>query len=106
MPNLEGATMVTAKRVRIELEVHQRNLVLKHVCLCHPDLEERLQKARSRNGYITLNVTKEELDDFIGCVAREANHTTNRSLENELDEIFIYLEGADSGCRNDRDFVW
>jgi hypothetical protein len=98
--------MDKAKTIRIELDVSQRALVLQHVCLCHPRLEEKLKNKRSRNGYVTLNVTKEELDDFIGCVAREANHTTSRILENELDEIFECLEAAQNGFRFEKDLVW
>lgn len=96
---LEKLHMVKAKTVKIELDVFQRDLILQHVCLCHLELEEKLKNKRPRNGYITLNVTKEELDDFIGCVAREANHTSNRSLENELDEIFGWLEAAENCFR-------
>lgn len=94
------------KTIKIELEASQRDLVLQHVSLCNPGLEAKLKGKRPRNGYLTLNVTKTELDDFIGCVAREANHTSNRALENELDEIFEHLEAAQHNFRFDKTYSW
>ena len=91
--------MQKTKTVKIELEVFQRDLVLQNVSLTHPGLEEKLKNKRSRNGYVTLNLTEAEVDDFIGCVAREANHTSNRTLEDELDEIFGWLEQAQNAFR-------
>jgi hypothetical protein len=97
--------MDKAKMIKVKLDVSQRDLGLQHVCLCHPGLEEKLKNKRSRNGYVTLNITKEERDDFIGCVAREANHTSNRALENALDEIFGCLEGAKNGFMFEKGLV-
>lgn len=98
--------MDKAKTIKIQLDVFHRDLVLKHVCLCDPGLEEKLKNKRSRDGYVTLNLTEAELDDFIGCIAREANHTKNRTLENELDEIFGWLEAAQSGFRCEKSLSW
>jgi hypothetical protein len=43
---------------------------------------------------VKLKLDTRELDDLIGCTAREANETSNRWLENELQEIFDRLEGV------------
>lgn len=49
-------------------------------------------------GYFTLD----ELDDLLGCVAADANHTENRRLEKQLDSLFARLraimESYDDGC--------
>ena len=41
-----------------------------------------------------------ELDDLIGCIAREANETKDRWLENELQEVFDRLEGVQYWLRS------
>ena len=80
------------KTTQIELTVEERELILEYVTLFHPGLEDKLRKKRSRNGYVKLQLDTRELDDLIGCIAREANETSNRWLENELQEIFDRLE--------------
>jgi hypothetical protein len=87
--------MDNASAIRIELSIDDRDLILQHVTLCYPGLKEKIQKKRSRNGMISLDVNKSELSDLIGCVAREANHTSNRKLERELDPLFEYLESVE-----------
>lgn len=87
------------KTAQVELTVEERELILEHVTLFHPDLEEKLRKKRSRNGYVKLELDIRELDDLIGCIAREANETSNRWLENDLQEIFDRLEGVEYELR-------
>ena len=87
------------KTAQVELTVEERELILEHVTLFHSGLEEKLRKKRSRNGYVKLELDSRELDDMIGCIAREANETANRWLENELQEIFDRLEGVQFDLR-------
>ena len=70
------------KTVQVELTVEERELIFEHVMLFHPGLEEKLHKKRSRSGYVRLELNASELDDLIGCIAREANETKDRWLEN------------------------
>jgi hypothetical protein len=90
------------KIVQVELSVEERELILKYVMLFYPGLEEKLRKKRSRNGYVRLELKGKELDDLIGCIAREANETSDRWLENELQEIFERLEDVQYKIRSEK----
>jgi hypothetical protein len=52
-------------------------------------------------GHFTLD----ELEDLLGCIAAEANHTPNRQYETELDSLYErlqeVLEGYDDGLWQD-----
>ena len=87
--------MNKVRMIKIELSIDDRDLILQHVPLYYPGLKEKIEKKRSRNGIISIEVGKEELSDLIGCVAREANHTSSRKLERALDPLFEYLESVD-----------
>ena len=87
--------MDNTKMIRIELSIDDRDLILQHVPLFYPGLKEKIGKKLARNRMISLEVSKSELSELIGCVAREANHTSNRKLERELDPLFEYLESAE-----------
>lgn len=91
--------MGSIDKVRAELSVDDRDLILEHVSLCHPGLEEKIRKKRSRSGYVMIDLDKGELADLLGCIAREANHTSKRWLEDALDPIFEYLQSLEYGLR-------
>ena len=87
----------TTRRVKAQLTVEERDLILEHVTLIvDPKLEEKLRKKRSRHGYVTIELDAEELKDLIGCVAGEANHTSEKWLAASLDEIFDELQLLES----------
>lgn len=88
--------MNRAQTVIVRLNTYDRDLILNHILLFVPGLKEKIQSRRARSGFISLRVNQEELSDLIGCVAREANYTSNKKLEMELDPLFEYLEGQDS----------
>jgi Leu/Phe-tRNA-protein transferase len=90
--------------IRVELSVDERELILEHVMLCSSVLEEKIRKKRSRHGYVTLDLSREEVMDLLGCLASEANHTSKKWLADELDPIFESLEGLlYAHARNARD---
>jgi hypothetical protein len=91
--------MSITTKVKAELSTYDRDLILQHVMLMHSGLEDKILSKRARNGSIKVDLTKEELADLIGCVAREANHTANKNLENDLDELFGYLENLEFDFR-------
>ena len=86
--------------VQIELTVEEKELIIKHVMLFDSGLEEKLSQKRNRNGWVRLKVDKRELDDLIGCVAREANETSDRWLENQLQEVLDRLESVQYQLRS------
>lgn len=81
--------------IKIKLSVEDRNLILEHVPLYYPGLREKIEKKRLRNGMVSLEISGKELSELLGCVAREANHTSSKKLENELDPLFEYLESVE-----------
>jgi hypothetical protein len=83
------------RTVKIILSIGDRDLILHHVLLYNSDLKEKIRSKRARNGAISLQVNQEELSDLLGCIAREANHTSSKKLERELDPLFEYLEGVE-----------
>ena len=78
--------------IAIKLDVYDRGLILEHVPLYYPGLKEKIEKKRPRNGVVSLEISEAELSELLRCIAREANHTSSRKLENELDPLFEYLE--------------
>jgi hypothetical protein len=87
------------RTVKITLSSYDRDLILHHVSLFHSGLKEKIKSKRARNGTISLQVNQDELSDLLGCIAREANHTSSKKLEGELDPLFEYLEGAEFELR-------
>ena len=87
--------MGNASSIRIELSVDDRNLIVQHVTIYYPGLKEKIEKKRSRYGIVSLEISKEELSELLGSIAREANHTSNRKLERELNPLFEYLDSVE-----------
>ncbi len=49
--------------------------------------------------YVILKLTEFELADLVGYVAAEANHAKNPQDEDDLSNIFEYLEGVESSIK-------
>lgn len=81
--------------IKIKLSIEDRNLILEHVPLYYPGLKDKIEKKRPRNGMVSLELSEKELSELLGSVASEANHTSSRKLENELDPLFEYLESVE-----------
>ena len=80
------------RKALVELSTRDRDLILRHVILFFPGLRDKIKSKRARDGAVSLRLTLEELSDLTGCIAREANHTSNGKLEGELDPLFLYLD--------------
>jgi hypothetical protein len=85
--------------IPVKLRSRDRELIDK-LTFVDPDYSSRLHSmSRSRDllGHFTLD----ELEDLLGCIAAEANHTPNRQYETELDSLHERLqeimEGHDDG---------
>lgn len=83
-----------AERAAVGIEVvlreSDRELLLDET-LCDPDLVERLRPGRSP-GALIASYTPGELDDLLGFVAAESNHTRSRQLRARLDDLYARLE--------------
>ncbi len=69
-----------------------------------PEYAERLQPASAGSGLVG-EYTLDDLEDILGYVAAEANHTEDRKLRQELDALFNRLHriqrSYDDGNWND-----
>ena len=51
------------------------------------------------NNEITVTVTQHQLNDLLGYIAKEANHTRSSRLEDELQNLYEYLEGIEANLK-------
>jgi hypothetical protein len=77
-------------KVPVELTADQRNLILNHT-FAGPELTDPLRKALVEGVKILVLYTLSEIDELMGYVAAEANHSQNRKLVRELDRLYDYL---------------
>jgi hypothetical protein len=57
-----------------------------------PEYVRRLKKTPDSTGRLSGKFTLDELDDLLGCIAAEANHTKSSKLERELDALYGRLQ--------------
>ena len=57
-----------------------------------PEYVRRLKKTPGSSGGLSGKFTLDELDDLLGYVAAEANHTKSKKLEKELDALYDRLQ--------------
>ncbi|HEX5758141.1 MAG TPA: hypothetical protein VF121_03010 [Thermoanaerobaculia bacterium] len=79
------------ERIPIELTLEQRDLILNHT-FAGPDLTGPLEVAPLTGTKIVVGYTLSEIDELLGFVAAEANHSADRKLRRKLDELYGYLQ--------------
>jgi hypothetical protein len=89
-----------SKTVKARFTTEERDIIIEHQICMNPRVAERIREKRSRNGYVSIELNKEELADLAGCVASEANHTKKRELGVILNEICDQLESLEDKFRN------
>lgn len=77
-------------KVPVELTAGQRNLILDHT-FAGPEITGPLRTALAEGEKIVVHYTLSDIDDLMGHVAAEANHSQNRTLVRELDRLYDYL---------------
>jgi hypothetical protein len=77
-------------KVPVELTADQRNLILNHTFV-GPEITGSLKTALMKGETIVVHYTLAEIDELMGHVAAEANHSQNRLLVRELDRLYDYL---------------
>ena len=78
--------------IRVRLTEAERDLLLSLLTI-ELSVQKLLQEAEVNDGVVEITLTPEDLDDLIGSVAFEANHTDDRKLQDQLDELCAKLEG-------------
>jgi hypothetical protein len=77
--------------VEVPFSPAERDLVLEHT-FAGPNLTERLRVAGVAGSKLAVRYTLDDLDELIGYVAAEANHTEDLALQEALDALFERLK--------------
>ena len=83
--------MRAAALIPVRLHVEERDLILNET-LTGPDLTARLKTAKPVSDAIIVYYGSAELDDLIGYIAAQANHTSRKKLRDDLDALCDSLE--------------
>jgi len=78
------------QRVAVGFKPREQRLVLDHT-LAGPELTTALRKARLVDGRHIVRYTLDDLDELLGFVAAEANHSTDKKIQKELDTLHVRL---------------
>ena len=66
-----------------------------------PELATPLRRAKLTSGRHVVRYTLDDLDELLGFVAAEANHSTDKRLRKELDALYLRvrreMESYDDG---------
>ena len=77
--------------LEVVLSARDAELIDKHT-FADLNYVERLKKTPGSDNRLSGKFTLDELDDLLGYIAAEANHTKSRKLEKELDALYDRLQ--------------
>ncbi len=75
-------------RVPVRLTLAERDLIREHT-LYDPSFATI---AEVKVKHVVVNMTLDALEDLLGYIAAEANHTDDRKLESKLDRVYDRLQ--------------
>ncbi len=76
--------------IEIKFTPQERDLIIDHT-FTGPNLTQRLQIAEIKGKYLIAKYSMYDLDELIGFIAAEANHTDDKKNEKKLDRLFDKL---------------
>jgi len=76
--------------VEVLLTPRERELVVEH-SLAGSSLTDRLRMAPVSGTKLAVRYTLDDLDELVGYIAAEANHTVDKELQDELDALYLRL---------------
>ena len=76
--------------IEIKFTLQERDLISGHT-FADPELTKRLKVAEIKGNYLTVKYSIHDLDDLLGFIAAEANHTDDKKLEKKIDKLFDKL---------------
>lgn len=79
--------------VEVAFTVQERALILDHT-FAGPDLMDRLTMAQIQRNKLVTKFSLDDLDELLGYIAAEANHTSDRKLERSLDKLYGRLKAT------------
>jgi len=77
--------------IEINITPEERDLIL-DLTFADEVLTDRLKIAEMRGKYLVARYSINELDDLIGFISAEANHTEDKKLQKKLDRLIDKLE--------------
>lgn len=77
------------ERVEVRMSLRDRELLLEHTFV-DPEYAQRLRAVPGKSGLVA-GYTLDDLEDILGHIAAEANHTEDRKLQEELDALYERL---------------
>lgn len=87
----ERTPIKEGERVPVEVSVEQRRLVEEHT-LVGPDLLQLLGHSGENAPATSTMLSLDDLEELIGYIAFEANHTDDRRLRKRLDQLFAHFQ--------------
>lgn len=76
--------------IEIKFTPQERDLIVEHT-FADPELTKRLQIAEIKGKHLIAKYSIYDLDDLLGFIAAETNHTEDKKLEKKLDKLFDKL---------------
>ena len=77
-------------KIEVKFTAQERDLIVDHT-FTGPDLTQRLQIAEIKGKHLIAKYSMYDLDELIGFIAAEANHTDDKKIEKKLDILFYRL---------------
>ena len=78
-------------RITVVVTKRERDLIDDHT-FADPDYSKRFKLNKKDTTTLSAQFSAEELDDLLGSVAAEANHSKSTKLRKELDALYEKLE--------------
>ena len=76
--------------IEIKFTPQERDLIIDET-FAGPDLTQRLKIAEIKGKHLIVKYSTYDLDDLIGFIAAEANHTEDKKIGKKLDRLFERL---------------
>lgn len=92
--------MKKTQKYRIKVSTYDRDLILKYCPVISEELATSIKQKRSREGFVSIELTLGEVSEIAGWIAMEANHTKNRQLEEDLSALYECLEYFEYQIKN------
>ena len=78
-------------RIKINLTTKERDLIVNET-FAAPPLTEPFEEGKVQDDMIAVYYSLQDLEELLGFIAAEANHTKNKTLEADLDSLYDKLE--------------
>jgi len=82
--------MGNMEQIEIKFTEQERELIIDYT-FADPVLTNKLKIAEIKGKHLIAKYTIYDLDELIGFIAAEANHTEDKKLEKKLDKLFERL---------------